>query len=89
MALLLTRSDLIFGDSLAVIILKWSKTNQFQIKIQHITIPAIPESVLSPVFSLNKMLALRPGSENDPLFCICIHVRWLLFYRQHFKEELK
>ena len=52
----LARGDVIFGDTSAVVILKWSKTNQLRDKVKYVTIPKIPHSPLCPFGSLKNML---------------------------------
>ena len=42
----LARGDVIFGDLLAVLILKWSKTNQLRNKVYYVTVPEILHSLL-------------------------------------------
>ena len=59
----LARGDVIFGDSSAVVILKWSKTNQLRDKVHYVTIPVIPQSLLCPVLARKNMLATIPGSK--------------------------
>ena len=44
--------DVIFGDTSAIVILKWSKTNQLRDKVNYITIPKIPQTLLCPVLAL-------------------------------------
>ena len=53
----LTREDLKFSDSFAIIIVKFAKTIQFRDRIAHISIPALPGSMLCPVTALENMLA--------------------------------
>ena len=87
------RGDLIFGNSSAVLILKWSKTNQLRNKVHYVTISLIPQSLLCPVLALKNMLAANPGSQNDPLFTIPRHGRWLpltdSIVRKHLKRVIK
>ena len=64
----LARGDVIFGDTSAVVILKWSKTNQLRDKINYVTIPKIPQTFLCPILALKNMLKMIPGDKNDPLF---------------------
>ena len=73
----LARGDVIFSDSMPVLILKWSKTNQLSNKVQYETIPEIPHSLLCPVLACKNMLATFTGSANDHLFAICRRGRWL------------
>ena len=52
----LARGDVIFGDTSAVVIIKWSKTNQLRDKVHYLTIPKIPQSLLCPFLALKTML---------------------------------
>ena len=89
----LARGDVIFGDSYAVLILKWSKTNQLRNKVHYVTIPEIPQSVLCPVLALKNMLQQIPGSHNDPLFTIFRRGQWLpltdSIVRKHLQRVMK
>ena len=64
----LARGDVILGDSSAVLILKWSKTNQLRNKVHYVTIPVIYQSLLCPVLSLKEYAGCSPWLKNDPLF---------------------
>ena len=66
----LARGDIIFGQDLAIILVKWSKTNQFRDKVAKISIPVLSNSSLCPVASLKTLLQAVPGTQNDPLFTI-------------------
>ena len=89
----LARGDVIFWDSSAVLILKWSKTNQLRDKVHYVTIPVIPQSLLCPVLALKNMLAAIPGSKNDPLFTISRRGCWLpltdSIVRKHLHRVIK
>ena len=84
---------MIFGNSSALLILKWSKPNQLRNKVHYVTIPVIPQSLLCPVLALKKMLAAIPSSQNDPLFIILRRGRWLpqtdSIVRKHLKKVIK
>ena len=88
----LARGDVIFGDTSAVVILKWSKTNQLRDKVKYVTIPKIPHSPLCPFGSLKNMLQKIPGTENDPLFSIPRQGQYLpltdSIVRKHLKRVL-
>ena len=57
--------------------IKWSKTLQARDKITRIHIPVLPDSRLCPVAALKRMLAMVPGSQDDPLFSICRQGSWV------------
>ena len=73
----LARGDIIFSHDMAIIIVKWSKTLQARDKIARIHIPVLPDSRLCPVTALKRMLAMVPGSQDDPLFSICRQGSWV------------
>ena len=73
----LARGDIIFSHDMVIILVKWSKTIQSRNKIAHIHITVLPGSRLCPVTALKCMLAVVPGSQDDPLFSICRQGRWV------------
>ena len=66
----LARADVIFAHDSAIILVKWSKTNQLRDKVARISIPSLPGSPLCPVVALKALLQAVPGAQNDPLFSI-------------------
>ena len=66
----LCRGDVIFSELWAIVLLKWSKTNQERQQIQTIAIPKLGDSIICPVRALQDMIALFPAKPNDPLFTI-------------------
>ena len=66
----LTRQDIKFTDSGALLRIKWSKTRQFQEGIHIIPLPSIPNSSLCPVSAIRHYFALVPAPPVAPLFCI-------------------
>ena len=66
----LARGDIIFGQDLAIIVVKWSKTNKFRDKVTKISILVLTGSSLCPVAALRLLLEAVPGTQNDPLFTI-------------------
>ena len=86
----LTHGDIIFGQNLAIIVLKWSKTNQFRDKVARISIPVLSGSSLCPVAALRLLLEAVPGSQNDPLFTISKQGSFIpltdSMVRKHFKR---
>ena len=85
----LVRGDIIFSHDMAIILVKWSKTIQSRDKIAHIHIPVLPESRLCPVTALKRMLAIVPGSQDDPLFCICREGCWVPLTDSIVRKNLK
>lgn len=67
----LLRSDLQLNKKAAVFHIKWTKTLQFGQKILSIPVPANRRSKLCPVKLLRRMLRLREGKREDPLFADC------------------
>ena len=86
----LARGDIIFGDDLAIIIVKWSKTNQFRDKVARISITVLSGSPLCPVTALILLLYTVPGSPDDPLFNIFKQGSYIpltdSMVRKHFKR---
>lgn len=66
----LCRGDFIFGDTGLVVMLKWSKTNQFGSKRLAIPLIAISNNPLCPVAALKRMCELIPASPASPAFII-------------------
>ena len=61
--------DIIFSDSSAVVVVKWSKTMQYRAKVASVTIPALGTSDICPVAALQNII--HPSSlPNQPLFQI-------------------
>ena len=65
----LARGDVIFSSIEVIVLMKWSKTIQFRDRVVTIRVPFLPDSSLCPVTALKAMIALVPGSANDPHFC--------------------
>ena len=65
-----SNGDIVFGQDLAIIVVKCSKTNQFRDKVAKISIPVLAGSPLCPVTALRLLLAAVPGTQTDPLFTI-------------------
>ena len=85
----LARGNIFFSDTMAIILVKWSKTIQFRNKIARIHIPMLPSSRLCPVTAVKQMLSHIPGSQDDPLFRICRHGRWLPLTDSMVRKHLK
>ena len=66
----LSRADVIFGISGAVLLVKWSKTMQNRRDFVTISLPDLAGSHLCLVSALKAMFQLFPGSENSPVFVI-------------------
>ena len=85
----LARGDIIFSHDMAIVLVKWSKTIQSRDKIARIQIPVLPGSKLCPVAALKCMLAMVPGSRDDPLFSICRQGHWLPLTDSIVRKHLK
>ena len=85
----LARGDIIFSHDMAIVLVKWSKTIQSRDKIARIQIPVLPGSKLCPVAALKRMLAIVPGSLDDPLFSICRQGQWLPLTDSIVRKHLK
>ena len=66
----LCRGDIIFGQSKAVIIVKWSKTLQDRCNTATVSLPVLPHSPLCPVQALLTMFRVFSASTDSPLFQI-------------------
>ena len=82
----LARADVIFAPAPppppppppgAHILIKWSKTLQYQNKIRILKIPSLGSSPLCPVAALQQILKLYPGSPNSPLFQVKCYGTWV------------
>ena len=88
----LARGDVIFSAREAIVLIKWSKTIQFRDRVVTIRVPFLPGPSLCPVTALKAMIALVPGSDNDPLFATHTHNSVLpltdSMVRKHLKRVL-
>ena len=66
----LTRNDIKFSRSGAVLRICWSKTLQHREGILLIPLPLIPNSDLCPVTAIHHYFQLVPADANSPFFCV-------------------
>ena len=66
----LTRRDIKFTTSGAVLHIRWTKMLQHREGILLIPLPSIPGSVLCPMSAIAHFLALAPAPPSAPLFCL-------------------
>ena len=66
----LTRGDVIFGQQMCTVIVKWSKILQDRKETTTITLPVLGCSNLCPVSALKSMFAHIPASKNSRLFLV-------------------
>ena len=66
----LTRQDIKFTASRAILRIRWTKTLQHKGGILLIPLPSIPGSALCPVSALGNYFTLVPASPTAPLFCL-------------------
>ena len=85
----LARSDIIFSHNMAIIFVKWSKTMQSRDEMARIHISVLHGSRLCPVTALKHMLAIVPGSQDDPLLSIHRQGRWLPLTYSMVRKHLK
>lgn len=64
----LLRQDILVEDGVLLVVLKWSKTNQYGRRIVRSPLVAIPGSPLCPVQAFSRMTALIPAEAGDPAF---------------------
>ena len=66
----LCRGDILFSQTSATVLIKWSKTIQNRQEIKTIVVPSLQNSSICPVQAVQKMLASYPGHDNAPMFQI-------------------
>ena len=64
----LTRGDIIFAKPGMHILIKWSKTIQARNIVKILKIPVLGANPICPVKAVKNLLAITPGTNNDPLF---------------------
>ena len=65
----LARTDANFGDSMAVLILNWSKTNPLRNKIQYVTISKITQAFVVPSSCTSRHASHNCGFCKWPFIC--------------------
>ncbi|MCG8075263.1 MAG: hypothetical protein JAY75_03350 [Candidatus Thiodiazotropha taylori] len=66
----LLRQDIKVFPGFLVVLIKWSKTNQFGSRLLKVPLVAIPGSDLCPVKAYKKMITLTPAADHHPAFLI-------------------
>ena len=66
----LARADVIFGETGAVLLIKWSKTMHNRKDFANISLPDLAGSHLCPILALKVMFQRFPDSENSPVFVL-------------------
>ena len=66
----LRKEDVYFQDDILLVIMRWSKTNQFGQRVLKIPLLRIPGSVLCPVTAYLQMCRLIRAKFDDPLFVL-------------------
>ena len=66
----LRRENLYFQDDILLVIMRWSKTNQFGQRVLKIPLLRIPGSILCPVTAYLQMCKLIQAKSDDPLFVL-------------------
>ena len=89
----LARGDIIFAKPGMHILIKWSKTMQARNMIKILKIPLLGANPICPVRAVKNLLAITPGSKNDPLFQYKTRNNWAPLtdtqVRRHFHLILK
>ena len=62
----LTKGDVFFSHNQVTILIKWTKTLQFNNQIRLITLPRL-NNVICPYTAIQQCVALVPGDKNSPL----------------------
>ena len=66
----LLRQDIVIFKGVLVVLIKWSKTNQFGSRLLKVPLVTIPGSALCPVKAYKNMAKLMPASSHQPAFLI-------------------
>ena len=66
----LLRQDIVIFKGVLVVLIKWSKTNQFGSRLLKVPLVTIPGSALCPVKAYKNMAKLMPASCHQPAFLI-------------------
>ena len=66
----LTRGDLKFTESGAVLRIRWTKTLQHKQGILMVPLPSIPGSDLCPISAIKHFFKLVPAPQSAPFFCL-------------------
>ena len=64
----LCRKDVLFCSTGILVLLRWSKTNQFGRRVVSIPLLRLPGSIFCPWAACRKLFDLVPGVPEDPLF---------------------
>ena len=86
----LIRQDVKVFQDVLVVLIKWSKTNQFGSRLLQVPLVAIPESVLCPVLAFKNMIRATPALVHDPAFVRRTdkgRIKPLLY--KHLQEKIK
>ena len=84
----LTAEDIFFREKSALILVKWSKTLQFNNKVKLLHIPFL-NNLLCPVSAIKNLLAITPASKNSPLFKIKHQSQWVPLTDNQIRQNLK
>ena len=66
----LCRADVIFVESKALVVIKWSKTLQDRCRTTTVIVLILGQSLLGPVVAIQTMFQLYPAGPESPLFQI-------------------
>ena len=66
----LLRQDIVIFKGMLVVLIKWSKTNQFGSRLLKVPLVTTPGSDLCPVKAYKNMPVLMPASSPQPAFLI-------------------
>ena len=66
----LCRRDILIDDRALLVVIKWSKTNQFGQRRLKLPLLAIQGSVLCPVTAFKRMVKLNPAMPQSPAFMV-------------------
>ena len=66
----MARGDVIFGETGAILLVKWSKTMQNRKDVATVSLPDLAGSNLCPILALKVMFHRFHGTKNSPVFLI-------------------
>ncbi|XP_033729484.1 uncharacterized protein LOC117318630 [Pecten maximus] len=85
----LLRQDILVEDGVLLVVVKWSKTNQFGHRIVRSPLVAIPGSPLCPLHAFVRMTDLNPARPRAPAFLKTTGKKIVPFCYPQFQQRLR
>ena len=83
-----TKGDVFFSNDKVILLLKWTKTLQFNNQIRLLKLPRL-NNVICPFNALRKCLMLTPGGKDSPLFQFKYKSAWSPLTDTRVRRHLK